>query len=140
MHQPLDMTGTTEPPGGRKIMAHTGKPVTELMGRADAQDLKPELFERKVRVITVKDIIPELENIRPGPTTGLKVARFNGRRGRHQGDLREGMEREGTVITWPRLVLSRLGAYQDGLACQPAEPSLHGRARGRQNRDITRCV
>jgi uncharacterized protein len=40
------MTGVPETyPVVESIMAHTGKPVTELMGApTDAQDLKPELF------------------------------------------------------------------------------------------------
>jgi uncharacterized protein len=56
-----------------------------------------ELFNEKFGVITVKDIMAELKNIRPGPTTDF-VARFN------DGvddikDLREAyMELEGTNV------------------------------------------
>jgi uncharacterized protein len=97
---PLDMTGVHPEtyPVVEQIMAKTGKPVAELMGRADMlKTLKPELFaNEKFGVITVKDILGELEKPGRDPRPDFKVARFN------DGvedikDLQEGMMLEGTV-------------------------------------------
>lgn len=116
---PLDMTGVHPEtyPVVEKIMAHTGKLVTELMGRADMlKTLKPELFANdKFGVITVKDIIAELEKPGRDPRPDFKVARFN------DGvddikDLREGMELEGTVSNVAAFgAFIDLGVHQDGL-------------------------
>ncbi|MFM9899899.1 MAG: Tex family protein [Polaromonas sp.] len=116
---PLDMTGVHPEtyPVVEKIMAHTGKPVAELMGRADMlKTLKPELFaNEKFGVITVKDIIGELEKPGRDPRPDFKVARFN------DGvddikDLREGMELEGTVSNVAAFgAFIDLGVHQDGL-------------------------
>src|SRR3989344_1011053 len=58
---PLDMTGVHPEtyPVVEQIMEKTGKPVAEIMGRADMlKTLKPELFaNEKFGVITVKDIL-----------------------------------------------------------------------------------
>ena len=116
---PLDMTGVHPEtyPVVESIMAHTGKPVTELMGRADMlKTLKPELFaNEKFGVITVKDIMAELEKPGRDPRPDFKVARFN------DGvddikDLREGMELEGTVSNVAAFgAFIDLGVHQDGL-------------------------
>ena len=116
---PLDMTGVHPEtyPVVEKIMAHTGKPVAELMGRAAMlKTLKPELFaNEKFGVITVKDIIAELEKPGRDPRPDFKVARFN------DGvddikDLREGMELEGTVSNVAAFgAFIDLGVHQDGL-------------------------
>ena len=116
---PLDITGVHPETYAvvEKIMAHTGKPVAELMGRADMlKTLKPELFANdKFGVITVKDIIAELEKPGRDPRPDFKVARFN------DGvddikDLREGMELEGTVSNVAAFgAFIDLGVHQDGL-------------------------
>ena len=116
---PLDMTGVHPEtyPVVEKIMAHTGKPVAELMGRADIlKTLQPELFaNEKFGVITVKDIIAELEKPGRDPRPDFKVARFN------DGvddikDLREGMELVGTVSNVAAFgAFIDLGVHQDGL-------------------------
>ncbi len=116
---PLDMTGVHPEtyPVVEKIMAHTGKPVAELMGRADMlKTLKPELFANdKFGVITVKDILLELEKPGRDPRPSFKVARFN------DGvedikDLREGMELEGTVSNVAAFgAFIDIGVHQDGL-------------------------
>ena len=116
---PLDMTSVHPEtyPVFESIMAHTGKPVTELMGRADMlKTLKPELFaNEKFGVITVKDIMAELEKPGRDPRPDFKVARFN------DGvddikDLREGMELEGTVSNVAAFgAFIDLGVHQDGL-------------------------
>ena len=116
---PLDMTGVHPEtyPVVEQIMQHTGKPVSELMGRADMlKTLKPELFaNEKFGVITVKDILAELEKPGRDPRPDFKVARFN------DGvedikDLKEGMELEGTVSNVAAFgAFIDIGVHQDGL-------------------------
>jgi protein Tex len=116
---PLDMTGVHPEtyPVVEQIIAATGKPVSELMGRADMlKTLRPELFANdKFGVITVKDILGELEKPGRDPRPDFKVARFN------DGvddikDLREGMILEGTVSNVAAFgAFIDLGVHQDGL-------------------------
>jgi protein Tex len=116
---PLDMTGVHPEtyPVVESIMGKTGKPVAELMGRADMlKTLRPELFANaQFGVITVKDIISELEKPGRDPRPDFKVARFN------EGvedisDLREGMVLEGTVSNVAAFgAFVDLGVHQDGL-------------------------
>ena len=116
---PLDMTGVHPEtyPVVEQIMNATGKPVGELMGRADMlKTLKPELFSNdKFGVITVKDILTELEKPGRDPRPDFKVARFN------DGvedikDLKEGMILEGTVSNVAQFgAFIDLGVHQDGL-------------------------
>ena len=116
---PLDMTGVHPETYSvvEKIMAHTGKPVAELMGRAEMlKTLKPELFaNEKFGVITVKDILAELEKPARDPRPDFKVARFN------DGvedirDLKEGMLLEGTVSNVAAFgAFVDIGVHQDGL-------------------------
>lgn len=116
---PLDMTGVHPEtyPVVEKIMAQTGKPVTELMGRAEMlKTLKPELFaNEQFGAITVKDILGELEKPGRDPRPDFKVARFN------EGvddikDLSEGMVLEGTVSNVAQFgAFVDLGVHQDGL-------------------------
>ncbi|MFY8055195.1 MAG: Tex family protein, partial [Limnohabitans sp.] len=97
---PLDMTAVHPETYAtvERIMAHTGKPVTELMGRADMlKTLKPELFANDtVGVITIKDILSELEKPGRDPRPDFKVAKLQ------DGveditDLKVDMVLEGTV-------------------------------------------
>ena len=116
---PLDMTGVHPEtyPLVQDIIKVTAKPVTELMGRADMlKTLRPELFaNEKFGVITVKDIIAELEKPGRDPRPDFKVARFN------DGvedikDLVEGMILEGTVSNVAAFgAFVDLGVHQDGL-------------------------
>jgi len=116
---PLDMTGVHPETYAvvEKIIAQTGKPVAELMGRADMlKSLRPELFaNEKFGVITVKDILGELEKPGRDPRPDFKVARFN------DGvddikDLVEGMILEGTVSNVAQFgAFIDLGVHQDGL-------------------------
>ena len=116
---PLDMTGVHPEtyPVVEKIIAHTGKPVAELMGRAEMlKTLRPELFaNEKFGVITVKDILAELEKPGRDPRPDFKVARFN------DGvedikDLKEGMVLEGTVSNVAAFgAFVDIGVHQDGL-------------------------
>ena len=116
---PLDMTGVHPEtyPLVEHIMAKTGKPVAELMGRSDMlKTLRPELFANaQFGVITVKDILGELEKPGRDPRPDFKVARFN------DGvedikDLKEGMILEGTVSNVAAFgAFIDLGVHQDGL-------------------------
>ncbi|MDB5741801.1 MAG: RNA-binding transcriptional accessory protein [Polaromonas sp.] len=116
---PLDMTGVHPEtyPVVEKIMAHTGKPVAELTGRAEMlKSLKPELFaNEKFGVITVKDILAELEKPARDPRPDFKVARFNEGVEAIQ-DLKEGMLLEGTVSNVAAFgAFIDIGVHQDGL-------------------------
>ena len=116
---PLDMTGVHPETYAvvEQIMRHTGKPVAELMGRADMlKTLKPELFANdKFGVITVKDILLELEKPGRDPRPSFKVARFNDSV-EDIKDLREGMELEGTVSNVTAFgAFIDIGVHQDGL-------------------------
>ena len=118
-NNPLDMTGVHPEtyPVVEQIIAKTGKPVTDIMGRADMlKTLRPELFANdKFGVITVKDILGELEKPGRDPRPDFKVARFN------DGvddikDLKEGMILEGTVSNVAAFgAFIDLGVHQDGL-------------------------
>ena len=116
---PLDMTGVHPETYAvvQKIMLHTGKPVAELMGRAEMlKTLKPELFANaQFGVITVRDILAELGKPAHDPRPDFKVARFN------DGvedirDLKEGMLLEGTVSNVAAFgAFIDIGVHQDGL-------------------------
>jgi uncharacterized protein len=118
-NNPLDMTGVHPEtyPVVEEIIAKTGKPVAEIMGRADMlKTLRPELFANaQFGVITVKDILGELEKPGRDPRPDFKVARFN------EGvddikDLQEGMILEGTVSNVAAFgAFVDLGVHQDGL-------------------------
>jgi uncharacterized protein len=116
---PLDLSGVHPEtyPMVEKIAKTTGKPVGELIGRSEVlRTLKPELLaDEKFGVITVKDIITELEKPGRDPRPDFKVARFN------DGvddikDLQEGMVLEGTVSNVAQFgAFVDLGVHQDGL-------------------------
>ena len=116
---PLDMTGVHPEAYSvvEKIMAQAQRPINELMGRADMlKTLRPELFaNERFGVITVKDILGELEKPSRDPRPDFKVARLN------EGvqdirDLRAGMQLEGTVSNVAAFgAFVDLGVHQDGL-------------------------
>ncbi len=116
---PLDMTGVHPEtyPVVERILSHTAQPVQNLMGRADMlRTLKPELFANEtVGVITVRDILSELEKPGRDPRPDFKVARFNDGI-EHLQDLKEGMVLEGTVSNVAAFgAFVDLGVHQDGL-------------------------
>jgi uncharacterized protein len=116
---PLDVSGVHPEtyPVVEKMIAQTGKSIRDLMGKSDVlRTLKPELFaDDKFGVITVKDILGELEKPGRDPRPDFKVARFN------EGvedinDLKEGMVLEGTVSNVAQFgAFVDLGVHQDGL-------------------------
>ena len=118
-NNPLDMTGVHPEtyPVVEAIMAKVAQPVENVMGKADMlKTLRPELFaNEKFGVITVKDILIELEKPGRDPRPDFKVARFN------DGvddirDLKEGMILEGTVSNVAAFgAFVDLGVHQDGL-------------------------
>ena len=118
-NNPLDMTGVHPEtyPVVEAIMAKVAQPVENVMGRADLlKTLRPEMFaSEKFGVITVKDILIELEKPGRDPRPDFKVARFN------DGvddirDLKEGMILEGTVSNVAAFgAFVDLGVHQDGL-------------------------
>ena len=116
---PLDMTGVHPEtyPVVEQIMEKTGKSVAELMGRAEMlKTLKPELFANdRFGVITVRDILGELEKPGRDPRPDFQVARFND--GVEEiSDLKEGMILEGTVSNVAQFgAFVDLGVHQDGL-------------------------
>ena len=116
---PLDVTGVHPEtyPVVEQMMVKTGKSVADLMGRAEMlKTLRPELFaNEKFGVITVKDILGELEKPGRDPRPDFKVARFND--GVEDiADLREGMVLEGTVSNVAAFgAFVDLGVHQDGL-------------------------
>ncbi len=116
---PLDMTGVHPETYSvvEQIMLHTGKPVAELMGRADMlKALKPELFANdRFGVITVRDILLELEKPARDPRPDFKVARLNDGV-QAIGDLQPGMTLEGTVSNVAAFgAFIDIGVHQDGL-------------------------
>jgi len=116
---PLDISGVHPEtyPVVEKMLAKTGKAITDLIGKSDVlRTLKPELFaDDKFGVITVKDILGELEKPGRDPRPDFKVARFN------DGvedikDLQEGMVLEGTASNVAQFgAFVDLGVHQDGL-------------------------
>ena len=116
---PLDMTGVHPEtyPVVEAIMTKVAQPVENVMGRSDMlKTLRPELFANdKFGVMTVKDILLELEKPGRDPRPDFKVARFN------EGvddirDLKEGMVLEGTVSNVAAFgAFVDLGVHQDGL-------------------------
>ncbi|MFO1285929.1 MAG: Tex family protein [Rubrivivax sp.] len=115
----LDMTGVHPEtyPVVQKMLAATGRPVQELMGRAEVlRTLAPERFaDERFGVITVKDIVAELEKPGRDPRPDFRVARFD------EGvseitDLKPGMVLEGTVSNVAQFgAFVDLGVHQDGL-------------------------
>ena len=116
---PLDMTGVHPEtyPVVEQIIRDTGKPVADLMGRADVlKTLKPERFANaQFGVITVRDILGELEKPGRDPRPDFKVARLN-EGVQDMKDLVEGMVLEGTVSNVAAFgAFIDLGVHQDGL-------------------------
>jgi uncharacterized protein len=104
---PLDMTGVHPEtyPVVEQILVKTGKPIQEVMGRAEVlKALKPEQFANdQFGAITIKDILGELE--KPGREGVEDIT-----------DLKEGMVLEGTVSNVAQFgAFVDLGVHQDGL-------------------------
>jgi uncharacterized protein len=100
-----------------RILAQAGKPIEQVMGQAAIlQALRPELFaNERFGVISVRDILQELEKPGRDPRPDFKVARL--RDDVHDlADLRVGMQLEGTVTNVAAFgAFVDLGVHQDGL-------------------------
>ncbi|MGL4668579.1 MAG: helix-hairpin-helix domain-containing protein, partial [Saezia sp.] len=117
--EPLDSSGVHPEtyPVVQKILSNLNKPIQDVMGHADVlSKLAPELYtNEQFGVITVKDILAELEKPGRDPRPDFKVARFS------EGvedikDLKEGMVLEGTVSNVAAFgAFVDLGVHQDGL-------------------------
>jgi protein Tex len=116
---PLDQSGVHPEtyPVVEKMLAATGKPIRELMGRADVlKSLKPEAFaDERFGAITVKDILAELDKPGRDPRPDFKVARLDDSV-QDIVDLKPGMVLEGTVSNVAAFgAFIDLGVHQDGL-------------------------
>ena len=116
---PLDMTGVHPEtyPVVEKIVKHSGQEVAALMGRAELlHQLKPQWFaDEQFGVITVGDILTELEKPGRDPRGDFKVARLS-EEVQDIKDLKEGMVLEGTVSNVAAFgAFVDLGVHQDGL-------------------------
>jgi uncharacterized protein len=116
---PLDMSGVHPEtyPLVQRILEQSKRPIGELVGRTDViRSLKPEsLADARFGLITVKDVLKELEKPGRDPRPDFKVARFS------EGvedlkDLKPGMVLEGTVSNVAQFgAFIDLGVHQDGL-------------------------
>lgn len=116
---PLDYSGVHPEtyPVVEKILTTLAKPINEVMGHADVlSQLKPELLaDEHFGVITVKDILNELEKPGRDPRPNFKVARYS-EGVENLTDLKEGMILEGTVSNVAAFgAFVDLGVHQDGL-------------------------
>lgn len=101
----------------QKIVEITGKPVGELMGHTELlHALKAEDFsDERFGVLTVKDILQELEKPGRDPRPLFRTAKFkSGVKELH--DLRPGMVLEGVVTNVANFgAFVDIGVHQDGL-------------------------
>lgn len=116
---PLDVSGVHPEtyPLVEKALGLLKRPAQEVIGRSEVlRTLKPELLaDERFGLITVKDVLAELEKPGRDPRPDFKVARFN------DGiedvkDLQPGMLLEGTVSNVAQFgAFVDLGVHQDGL-------------------------
>ena len=116
---PLDMTGVHPEtyPVVEQIILKTAKPIQDIMGRHEVlKSLKPELFvSDQFGLVTIQDILGELEKPGRDPRPDFKVARLADGVEDIQ-DLKEGMTLEGTVSNVAQFgAFIDLGVHQDGL-------------------------
>ena len=101
----------------QRMLAKLGKPIAEVIGRSDViRKLSPAAFaDDRFGIVTVRDILAELEKPGRDPRPHFEVARFN--EGVEAiGDLRAGMLLEGTVTNVAQFgAFVDVGVHQDGL-------------------------
>ena len=116
---PLDMTGVHPETYEvvQSILSKTGRSVQELMGRIEVVKALPaaQFANAQFGLVTVQDILSELEKPGRDPRPDFVVARFNeGVEG--IGDLQPGMVLEGTISNVAQFgAFVDLGVHQDGL-------------------------
>jgi uncharacterized protein len=116
---PLDQSGVHPEtyPVVERILAAVDKPAAQVMGHSDViRALRPDAFaDERFGVITIKDILAELEKPGRDPRPDFKVARLA------DGvedikDLKPGMTLEGTISNVAQFgAFVDLGVHQDGL-------------------------
>ena len=116
---PLDCTGVHPEtyPLVERLLAQVSQPIESVMGRADVlRALRPEaLADDRFGIVTVKDIVTELEKPGRDPRPHFVVARFN-EGVQDMADLKPGMLLEGTVSNVAQFgAFVDLGVHQDGL-------------------------
>jgi len=116
---PLDQSGVHPEtyPVVNKLLTQLGQPLTEVMRRSDVlRRVRVDgLADERFGVITVKDVLAELEKPGRDPRPDFKVARFN-EGVEHVKDLQPGMVLEGTVSNVAQFgAFVDLGVHQDGL-------------------------
>ena len=116
---PLDNSGLHPETYGivERMGATLGRPVAELMGRADVlRTISPDAFaDERFGVITVRAVVAELEKPGRDPRPDFKVARLT--EGVNDiGDLKPGLTLQGTVSNVAQFgAFVDLGVHQDGL-------------------------
>jgi len=116
---PLDRTGVHPEtyPLVQKMLAATGRPIEQLMGRAELlRTLAPGAFaDERFGAVTVRDILAELEKPGRDPRPDFRVARLDDSVATIT-DLKPGMLLEGTVSNVAQFgAFVDLGVHQDGL-------------------------
>lgn len=116
---PLDCTGVHPEtyPVVERLLNTLKQPIGSVMGRADVlRAFRAEtLVDEKFGMVTVRDILAELEKPGRDPRPDFKVARFN--EGVQEiADLKPGMLLQGTVSNVAQFgAFIDLGVHQDGL-------------------------
>ena len=116
---PLDMTGVHPETYEvvQNILSKTGRSVQELMGRSEVLKALPaaQFASAQFGLVTVQDILSELEKPGRDPRPDFVVARFND--GVEKiSDLQPGMVLEGTISNVAQFgAFVDLGVHQDGL-------------------------
>ena len=116
---PLDMTGVHPETYEvvQNILSKTGRSVQELMGRSEVLKALPaaQFASEQFGLVTVQDILSELEKPGRDPRPDFVVARFND--GVEKiSDLQPGMVLEGTISNVAQFgAFVDLGVHQDGL-------------------------
>ncbi|OBS31975.1 RNA-binding transcriptional accessory protein [Tepidimonas fonticaldi] len=116
---PLDMTGVHPEtyPVVERILAAAGRPIEAVMGKAEVlRTFKPEAFaDDRFGVVTVRDILSELEKPGRDPRPDFRVARFDDTV-QDLKDLKPSMVLEGTVTNVAQFgAFVDVGVHQDGL-------------------------
>jgi uncharacterized protein len=116
---PLDRSGVHPEtyPLVERLLAQLQRPIEALMGRSDVlRTLRPEAFaDERFGIVTVRDVLAELEKPGRDPRPDFKVARHN--EGVSEiAHLQPGMTLEGTVSNVAAFgAFVDLGVHQDGL-------------------------
>jgi len=117
--EPLDRTGVHPEayPLVERVLASLRRPAAEVLGHAEVlRGLRPQTYaDERYGVVTVADVIAELEKPGRDPRPDFRIARFNDGV-ETLADLRPGMSLEGTISNVAQFgAFVDLGIHQDGL-------------------------